>query len=603
MGCITGGSVKAPLPDNEPARLAALRRYSILDTEPERAFDRVAALAARTLDVPIALVSLVDAERQWSKACAGSFAPELARDTAFSAHAILGDAPLVVNDALEDARFCTHPLVVGAPHVRFYAGAPLRTPSGFNVGTLCAIDTRPRTLDAAQLATLQDLAAVVVDELELRFARHDRRLAQRIMHTSPDVIYVFDLRTKKATFTSDGLESALGAVQDLDGFLTQLVHPDDVSRAVAHYEAFKVVADDSRTEIVLRLLDRGGAYRWFLAHEAVFERDEHGVPVQVIGVASDVTAMKDIEQALSRSEESLRTQLRILHGVLESAGDGIVVADERGELTVFNPAAERLLGAGDARPRPCDWSHTFGLLTPDGKAHFAADQLPITRALAGESCDNVEMLVRNARVPGGVYVTVTGRPLMDGAKVRGGIVTFTDVTNLKLAQSELARLASLDGLTGVPNHRAFKERLAQLTAEGERGRKFTLVLCDLDHFKSVNDTFGHPVGDDVLVGVAQAFRSHARATDLVARYGGEEFAVLYTDVGESIACTLVERLMRALDRVASPVPITASFGICEYSPSFKGDAIAMLAVADQALYRAKHEGRNRFVRAHGAAIH
>jgi diguanylate cyclase (GGDEF)-like protein len=349
--------------------------------------------------------------------------------------------------------------------------------------------------------------------------------------------------------------------------------------------------------------DRHGDYRWYLAHEAVFERDEDGTPLQVIGVASDVTAMKDIEQALSRSEDSLRTQLRILHGVLESAGDGIVVADEQGELTVFNPAAERLLGAGDARPKPSDWAHTFGLLTPDGSTHFAADELPIARALEGEACDNVEMLVRNARVPGGVYVTVTGRPLFEGEKVRGGVVTFTDVTKLKLAQSELTRLASLDGLTGVPNHRAFKERLSQLTAEAERGRKFTLVLCDLDHFKTLNDTFGHPVGDDVLVGVAQALRSQARATDLVARYGGEEFAVLYTDVGETTACTLVERLMRALDRVSSPVPVTASFGICEYSPLFKGDALAMLAVADQALYRAKHEGRNRFVRAHDAAMH
>jgi diguanylate cyclase (GGDEF)-like protein len=595
--------VKAPLPDNEPARLAALRRYSILDTEPERAFDRVAKLAAHALDVPIALVSLIDAQRQWCKACVGHCARELERDAAFAAHVILGERPLVVNDTLQDPRFRDSPLVIGAPHARFYAGAPLRTPDGLSIGALCAIDTRPRTPTTAQLEVLQDLAEVVIGELELRAANHERRLAQRIVHTSPDVIYVLDLLTRTTTFASNGLEHALAAKQGQGSALAHLVHPDDLRRAEAHYEAFKNVTDDSRVEIVLRLCDSQGEYRWYLSHEAVFERDEHGTPTQIIGVASDVTAMKDIEQALSRSEESLRTQLRILHGVLESAGDGIIVADEQGELTVFNPAAERLLGAGDARPKAPDWAHKFGLLTPDGKAHFSSDQLPITRALAGDACDNVEMLVRNARVPGGVYVTVTGRPLFEGDKVHGAVVTFTDVTKLKLAQSELARLASLDGLTGVPNHRAFKERLAQLTAEAERGRKFTLVLCDIDHFKMLNDTFGHPAGDDVLVGVAQALRSHARATDLVARYGGEEFAVLYTDVGETIACKLVERLMRALDRVTSPVPVTASFGICEYSPTFKGDAHAMLSVADQALYRAKHEGRNRFVRAHGAAVH
>jgi diguanylate cyclase (GGDEF)-like protein len=595
--------VKAPLPDNEARRLAALRRYSILDTDSERPFDRITQLVASVLDVPIALVSLIDVDRQWFKARVGLADPETSRDIAFCAHAILADEPLIVSDALEDPRFCDNPLVLGHPHIRFYAGAQLVTPSGFSIGTLCAMDTRPRTLDEQQMRMLRNLAAFVVDELELRAANHERRLAERIVHASPDVIYIFDLRTRLTTFASNGLEHALSSDVDKGEPLVQLVHPDDLQRANSHYDTFKGVTDDSRAEIVLRMRDRDGVYRWYMAHDAVFERDEHGMPVQVIGVASDVTAMKSIEEALSRSEESLRTQLRILHGVLESAGDGIVVADEQGELTVFNPAAERLLGAGDARPRPSDWAHTFGLLTPEGHTHFASDQLPITRALAGHATDNVEMLVRNARVPSGVYVTVTGRPLLDGQRVRGGIVTFTDVTKLKVAQAELARLASLDGLTGVPNHRAFKERLTQLTAEGDRGRRFTLVLCDIDHFKVLNDTFGHPVGDDVLVGVAQAFRSHARATDFVARYGGEEFAVLYTDVGEQVACTLVERLMRALDGVSSPVRITASFGVCEYSPSFKGDALAMLAVADQALYRAKHEGRNRLVRAHSAPIH
>jgi diguanylate cyclase (GGDEF)-like protein/PAS domain S-box-containing protein len=595
--------VKAPLPDSEPQRLAALRRYAVLDTDAERPFDRITSLAARLLDVPIALVSLIDVDRQWFKACIGSADRETDRDLAFCAHAIMVDEPLVVHDARQDPRFRDNPWVLGAPNVRFYAGAQLRTPSGFNIGTLCVLDTRPRALDSDQLMILQDLAAVVVDELELRVANQERRLAQRIVHTSPDVIYVFDLRTRQITFASKG-GGADAPKQEGRDALTQRVHPEDMSRVLAHYDGFAGIPDDSRVELMLRMRNEAGPYRWYLAHEAVFERDELGVPTQVIGVASDVTAMKDIEQALSRSEESLRTQLRILHGVLDSAGDGIVVADEHGELTVFNPAAERLLGAGAARPRPPDWSQTFGLLTAEGHTHFAADQLPIARALRGEATDNVEMLVRNSRAPSGVYVTVTGRPLLDAdGSVRGGVVTFTDVTKLKLAQGELARLASLDGLTGVPNHRAFKERLAQLTAEGERGRKFTLVLCDLDHFKELNDTFGHPVGDDVLIGVAQALRSHARATDLVARYGGEEFAVLYTDVDEVVACTLVQRLMRALGQVPSPAPVTASFGVCEYSPLFKGDALAVLAAADQALYKAKHEGRNRLARAHALPMH
>ncbi|MBN9093292.1 sensor domain-containing diguanylate cyclase [Pandoraea pnomenusa] len=153
---------------DEAERLAALRRYEILDTPPEPAFDRIVRLASYVLGTPISLVSLIDESRQWFKARQGLEAEQTPRSMAFCAHAILDDEVLVVPDARADRRFADNPLVVGEPNIRFYAGAPLRTPQGHRLGTLCVIDRKPRTLDDEKRALLADLSALVVDELELR---------------------------------------------------------------------------------------------------------------------------------------------------------------------------------------------------------------------------------------------------------------------------------------------------------------------------------------------------------------------------------------------------------------------------------------------------
>lgn len=155
----------APLPDNETARLDALRALLILDTAPEERFDRIVAFAADEFDMPVVLVSFVDSERQWFKARLGLDACETQRGVSFCAHAILAPQLFVVEDALLDPRFADNPLVTGAPHVRFYAGAPLQAPSGELVGTLCLIDTRPRSLDAIERAILGALRQLVESEL------------------------------------------------------------------------------------------------------------------------------------------------------------------------------------------------------------------------------------------------------------------------------------------------------------------------------------------------------------------------------------------------------------------------------------------------------
>tara|TARA_R110000737_G_C14557259_1_gene481652 strand:+ start:79 stop:1083 length:1005 start_codon:yes stop_codon:yes gene_type:complete len=152
----------------EPKRLEALHDYDVLDTPAEESFDRITRVAKSALQMPIVLVSLVDADRQWFKSRQGLEATETPRDISFCAHAIEQDEPFIIPNALEDERFRENPLVTGEPNIRFYAGIPLKTPSGYNIGTLCAIDREPRYLSGVELSLLSDLARLVVDELELR---------------------------------------------------------------------------------------------------------------------------------------------------------------------------------------------------------------------------------------------------------------------------------------------------------------------------------------------------------------------------------------------------------------------------------------------------
>jgi len=187
------------IPPNERERLEAVRRYEILDTPLDGAFDRITALAARIFDVPISIVSVVDADRIWFKSRHGVDIEEIDRDPGLCASAILQQEPWVVTDAKVDPRTLTNPLVLGELGLRFYAGAPLTTRDGYNLGTLNVIDTEPREVTGPEIATLKDLAAIVVDELELRLAA--RREEQRLERLKSEFVMTasHQLRTPLAS--------------------------------------------------------------------------------------------------------------------------------------------------------------------------------------------------------------------------------------------------------------------------------------------------------------------------------------------------------------------------------------------------------------------
>lgn len=159
--------MQAPaLPPDEATRIATLRELLILDTDPEEKFDSLTAYAASQFAVPIALVSLVDRNRQWFKSRCGLGASETGRDVSFCGHAILGDDLLLIPDTLGDPRFADNPLVTGDPLIRFYAGCPLKMANGRNIGTFCLIDRKPRTLDPWEAQHLRDLARVAALEIQ-----------------------------------------------------------------------------------------------------------------------------------------------------------------------------------------------------------------------------------------------------------------------------------------------------------------------------------------------------------------------------------------------------------------------------------------------------
>jgi len=166
MGHAKETDLKNPdIPKDEKSRLETLRSLNILDTPAEERFDRLTRMAKRQLGVPIALVSLVDENRQWFKSCVGLSTSETSREISFCGHAILGNGPFIIPDAQKDERFADNPLVVGEPKIRFYAGCPLKAPNGHILGTLCVIDRQPRDFGTEDFEALEDLALMVEREL------------------------------------------------------------------------------------------------------------------------------------------------------------------------------------------------------------------------------------------------------------------------------------------------------------------------------------------------------------------------------------------------------------------------------------------------------
>lgn len=303
-------------PAGEARRLAALRALEILDTEPEAVFDSLTTLAAQTFQTPVALVSLIDAERQWFKSCLGLDVHETARDVAFCDHTIRQARTLVIPDALADPRFRDNPLVTGEPKIRFYAGAPLSTPDGERLGSLCIIDFKPRddfglhqasqleAMAAAVSAVMQlrrDVRAFVALERDLHEAqaevrRQEHELAFLTDH-SADLILRVDPRSI-ITWASPSCRRYGYEIEDVVGvWAGDLVHPEDLPKLAARRpDRFASLGDLTGERREYRIRTKAGDWVWVEENPTVI-RDAGGAAVELVNVLRDITDRKQAERA------------------------------------------------------------------------------------------------------------------------------------------------------------------------------------------------------------------------------------------------------------------------------------------------------------------
>jgi PAS domain S-box-containing protein len=216
--------IEPAVPSNETMRIAALYSLNILDTPAEERFDRITRLAQKMFDVPIAVVSLVDTNRQWFKSCQGLDASETPRSVSFCGHAILENKALIISNALDDIRFADNPLVTGPPNIRFYAGQPLKGVDGSRLGTLCIIDSKPHQLSQSDLLSLRDLAIMVENELNVadfnkaaQLIRNNEVRLHTLLNTLTDAIITLDTNDQIETINQAGLKMFGYAESELQG--------------------------------------------------------------------------------------------------------------------------------------------------------------------------------------------------------------------------------------------------------------------------------------------------------------------------------------------------------------------------------------------------
>ena len=385
-----------PLNRNEEQRLQALERYGILDTPPEREYDDIVELAAELCEVPMALITLVDRDRQWFKAAVGlPGVTETERCISFCTHAIEQQGVFVIEDAHKDVRFAQNPLVRNAPFVRFYAGAPLRTEDGFQLGTLCVVDTRPRTLSSLQIKALKGLARQVEVQLHLRLqlqlaqahnvelqvARgrlhslfdslqdevRERQRAERELRSQQELLSSILSHIPHAVFWKDqnsvflgcnakfAHDMGLGSPADVIGKTDQDLG-SCAERAAAYREDDRQVMESGVPKLAFEEPQPGrtGEGGWVLTSKVPL-RDADGDICGVLGIYADITERRRQEAALQDAKHLIELHAAHLEMQVQEArertqqlmvasADAVFLLDELGHILEANPEAERLLG-------------------------------------------------------------------------------------------------------------------------------------------------------------------------------------------------------------------------------------------------------------------
>ncbi len=599
-----------PSPADETGRLAALHALRVLDTAPEAAFDALVRMAAEAAGLEVALLSLVDRDRQWAKAAHNTDLKQTPRDDAFCAYTILGPEPMAVEDAARDPRFAQNPLVLGAPRIRSYLGIPLVGTGGHAYGALCAIGTEPCRFSADIVARLRDIGLIATRLLEARahaaeatelsasLAKTNRHFEQ-VSEVSGVGGWELDLTTNALSWSTQTRAIHQIGAEEAPTLDTALAYYPPESRPVVAAAVQASVETGADWDLELPFITARGHRRWVRAVGRC-DRSEPDRP-RLYGAFQDITPRREAEDALRAAHTQLAT-------FFDVGLDLLCISDAEGRFVRVNHAWESVLGmpvAALVGRRYIDFVHP-----EDVPATIAA----AARFAEGDSLRNFVNRYRNAdgsyrhiewstvRSDGAFYSAardITARIEQTAALERARVLAETRAEQLELARRHIEHTALHDPLTGLPNRRYLDDtlrRAAQKTVQDGGG--IGLLHIDLDRFKQINDTLGHAAGDFVLTHAAAILLANRRPQDFVARVGGDEFVLLAPfESDPKVLSTIAQRLIKALQEPAvfqgQPCRVGASIGIaCAIGTVI--DPAALLVNADIALYRAKAAGRGRF---------
>ncbi len=583
----------------QAARSERLRAYGVAPGAPPLpALDELVRRAREVGGFAIAWISFLDANAERLHARHGVDFDTLGTGRAFGL-ATAGE-PRFVDDAAR-GEWSDHPLVAGPPHARMVAVLPLVAGDGLLFGTLTVIDPRPRSLTPEERAALGNIAGFALARLE---ARRDQASAARGAATREAL--ESERAFSRAVIESLGgafyLVSAAGVVVRWNSiFAAAIGYPDAEVAAMrpadfisprdrAEVEAgIAAVFQGREVAMEAEIVDRAGNVRPFaLTGKPV----TLGGETFMLGVARDITARKRAEQQTARAKERLDL-------ALASSNLALWDWDLAQSRVYFNENWAQILGD---TPRESTFAgdQVLDLTHPDDREVFRVALGNAARGVSEEF--DCEYRVPNAAAE---WIWVHSRGKVTHKDATGRAIrmtgTSTNITKRKRAEERAEYLATRDALTGLPNRVLLHDRLEQGVANAARhGSGFAFMFIDLDRFKTINDSLGHHVGDELLKGVASRLLACVRATDTVARLGGDEFAVILENLagsGDEGAQQVAEKMIEAM---AAPMLVegqtlntSCSIGISLY-PADGRDSGTLMKNADVAMYFAKGKGRNNY---------
>jgi diguanylate cyclase (GGDEF)-like protein/PAS domain S-box-containing protein len=579
---------------SDPARLRALVRSELMDSAPEEVFDRLTTLASRVMDAPIALMSLVDDERQFFKSAVGVDIKQTPLSHSLCQHVVIDQEPLVVSDARLEPRLRDNP-AIDELGVIAYAGVPLTDSAGQTLGSFCVVQGTPREWESEEVDLLRNLARSAIAEIELRTMRRSLDAVD-----SSRVVIVQTASDAFAEVGDDGVITQWNhAAERLLGWPT----PEAVGRRVIdtfllssaqHDPAADMLSWDPRTglpvadgaPLVVSAVDRAG-------HGVLLELQISEVPLPAGSVFNVLLrqATERVHADTARQQSDLR-----LRAMIDHAPIGVALIE------LAEPHDGRILRVNDA------FCAVVGR-TPDPPQSLmsiiAPDDLEALRhgleQLAAGAVSRLELELRCVNADGElVWLQLTGSAAArEGQSPGRAVLHAVDIGDRKRVEGQLQHLADHDPLTGLYNRRRFEEELTRAIARAERyTQRGAVLLIDLDGFKLINDTLGHSSGDELVTHVGSLMSNVMRETDVVARLGGDEFALIVSEADEAEAMVVAAKLLTALDERPIALAdsrlarVTGSVGVTLFDGETGMAAGELLAEADIAMYEAKDSGKN-----------